>query len=154
MPIYSYTCPCCGALREVIQGMNEMHALTCDECDMDMDRIWHIPALSGDLPQTKGCFNEFYDAVTGKVITGTGQWEDAKKATGRIQFEPDPDHEAARKEAQYIEQHSPPGDKDARVAAHKRMKAVHDRKAEARAEANRRKHVEKAIKELSSVDIT
>jgi putative FmdB family regulatory protein len=151
MPFYTFTCPACGEVREELMGMNEQHFLTC-ECGMDMDRVWDIPSLSGDLPQTKGKFRPFYDNVTGRVMNSNREWADAKKATGRTDFEPDPQHQAARDEAVYIEKHSKPGDRDAARAAHKTLKEVHRKKAEERVDKGFEAAKEGALRKLSDMD--
>lgn len=148
MPIYTYHCPCCGTVQEKIQGMNEVHALTCDNCDLDMDRIWDIPAFQGDLPQTKGGFKEFYDHESGLIVTGRKMWEDVKRRTGRVQWEPDPESDAARREERYIMKHSKPGDKDAARAAHKTLRDTEKRKIERRAKETTEAHKKRLLREL------
>ena len=144
MPIYSYQCPCCGAYREVQQGMNDVHALACDDCDMDMDRVWTLPTISGDLPTT-GTDYEHYDAVSGLYITSKSQWKDALKRTGRVEYQPDSGFEAAQAESKYIDKHAAPGDTEANREKHVRIKKA----LRAPAEAALNNRLEKAAKEVA-----
>ncbi len=153
MGIYTYVCGDCGLVQEKVQSMHDYHYITCD-CGEEVYQDLSVKGVtfSGEMPTTGG-FAPFKDGETGLFVTSQKMWDDVRKRTKRVQWEPDPEHQRARDEAVYLAKHSKAGDREAEVAAHRVMKDVHRKKAEKRVEKGFEGANEHILRETSSVDI-
>lgn len=153
MPLYVYICETCGKVTEVMQAMNDYHVLTCT-CGEEAHQDYASKGVkfTGELPTTGG-FSPFYDSESKLTVTSQKMWDDVRKRTGRVQWEQDPEHKAARDEALYMAKHAKPGDKMAVKAGEDKMREVHKRKAEKRIESRLEKCKKDILRETSSMDI-
>lgn len=136
MPTYSWTCPGCGAYREVIVPMDERNIPLECECGVTMERLFTPPAIIGETCAGSH-WTPWYDETLGTWIDSkaTHQRELARQGL-RIRDETDP----ALAEVGYIRKHSAGGnDLEAKAAVTSVAKEVQRKRQE--------KSVDRALKE-------
>ena len=129
MPLYSLECPECGDLAEYFQGVDDRFAeVECEKCGAVMtratDRAYYADRvmIQGDTCAGSCNFSNYYDDGLDMHIESRDHRKRVMKEKGLSEYVPNPDMKAARKEARYILDHSPKGDKTALAAARKQSK--------------------------------
>ena len=120
MPTYAFTCPNCGSYREVVRDIEDRTLPVDCQCGVSMERLYHglPPMIQGDTV-AGGCNYSGYDDSLGMSLTGRAQQREEMKKRDLVRYEPDPEMQKYRDEANYIRSHAPQGDRKAKQAAKK-----------------------------------
>jgi hypothetical protein len=124
MPLYSLECPRCGDLDEHFLGINDAQVeVPCDHCGWAMtraaDRAYYADPIAIQGDTCAGCenFSNYYDDALEVVIESRDHRKRIMEERKLTEYEPTAEGKAARKEARYITDNAPPGDKKALAAA-------------------------------------
>lgn len=144
MPVYSYSCPVCGVVRDELRPLSDRNfALSCDECGAGMSRLYTPPNLGGDLPATGwrvGCVG--YDEGLDEVVLSATHRKQIMERKGLQEYSPDPERKKVSDEKKYIRKHAPK-----REAAAACRKMSHDAAKERRLGLAKKK-VREGLKDL------
>ena len=124
MPLYDLNCPHCDETDEYLLGAHEGHVtVECYTCAGPMTRKVNQDysekriAISGDTCSGSCNYSNYYDDALDMHIDSRDHRKEVMKQKGLTEYAPDPAMASARKEARYIIDNSPKGDKVALDAA-------------------------------------